>query len=129
MNRQAGLGAMQPEVGSRRRFPSGSKAGPVAAFLLQEKWIAVPSSRAGFLEGARWDAVGSALNLLSLSSVRSQTSCCYGTGFAEPRGSCQQDRRLSRHCTTDSPCPKDELALWQGRCKGLRPQHSSITNR
>lgn len=30
------------EVGSRCRFPSGSKAGPVAAFLLQERWIAVP---------------------------------------------------------------------------------------
>lgn len=42
INRQAGLGAMQPEVGSRCRLPNGSKAGPVAAaFLLQERWIPV----------------------------------------------------------------------------------------
>lgn len=80
------------------------------------------------LAGMHWAAV-SALNLPLLSFFCSQTLCYYGTGFAEPKGSCQQDRRPLRHHMRDSLCPKIELALWRDRCQGLRLQRSSTINR
>lgn len=73
---------------------------------------------------------GNAVNLPSLSfSDCSQTSCNYGTGFAERKESFHRDRRPSKHSMRDSPCPKDELALWLDRRKGPMLQPSSITNR